>query len=339
MRVPTAVLARVILWSPVAIVGILLAIAAHGALAMPGRSHRGPLPALSPAERELAGELREHVSVLVDRIGERNVAHPSQLAAAATYVETVLGREGRAPAVQSFSADGVTCQNVELELGGRNRAAEIIVIGAHYDSAPGTPGANDNASGVAALLSLARRFAARPTARTLRFVAFVNEEPPYFHGEAMGSHRYAARCRERGEAIVAMLSLESLGYYSDERGSQQYPFPLGWLYPSTGDFVGFVGDTGSRALIRSTIGAFRERTAFPSFGAALPATTAAGYSDHWSFWQHGYPALMVTDTAFLRDPHYHEPTDGSAHLDYDRFARVVRGLEDVIARLAEVNAR
>jgi Zn-dependent M28 family amino/carboxypeptidase len=214
-------------------------------------------------------------------------------------------------------------------VGGTSRAAEIVVVGAHYDSVEGTRGANDNGSGVAALLAAARAFAQRSDrpARTLRFVAFANEEPPYFQGSGMGSLVYARACRARGDRVVAMVSLETIGFYTDMPDTQHYPPPLGIAYPSTGNFIGFVGNVASRALVRRAISAFRETTRFPSEGAALPEwMPGVGWSDHWSFWQAGYPAIMVTDTAPFRYPHYHDASDLPDKLSYDRMARVVDGI-------------
>jgi Zn-dependent M28 family amino/carboxypeptidase len=210
-------------------------------------------------------------------------------------------------------------------------------VGAHYDSVVGSPGANDNASGVAGLLALARRFAGKPRGQTLRFVAFVNEEPPYFQTEEMGSLVYAKRCQARGDNISAMVSLETIGYFSDAPGSQKYPSAgLGFFYPSKGNFIGFVGNTRSRALLRSAVSAFKKERKLPCEGASLPAVIPGiGWSDQWSFWQCGYPAIMVTDTAPFRYPHYHSSTDTPDKLDYDRFALVVSGMEKVIAELAK----
>lgn len=207
-------------------------------------------------------------------------------------------------------------------------------MSAHYDTVIGTPGANDNSSGVAATLALARRFAKRNTDRTLRFVAFVNEEPPYFQTDQMGSRVYAQRCRQRRENVVSMLSLETIGYYDDTPGTQDYPPPFGLLYPSEGNFIGFVGNTESGDLVRQAVAAFRRNEKFPAEGGALPGEIpGVGFSDQWSFWQEGYPALMVTDTAMFRYPHYHEPEDTIDKVNFDRTARVVRGLEKVVAEL------
>jgi hypothetical protein len=151
----------------------------------------------------------------------------------------------------------------------------------------------------------------------------------------MGSLQHAARCRREGIDLRAMLSLETMGYYTNEAGSQKYPDPLSSFYPDRGNFIGFVGDLDSRTLVREVIGLFRENARFPSEGAALPQTLpGVGWSDHWSFWQYDYPAIMVTDTAPFRDPHYHQPSDTIDHIDFDKLARVVDGLQRVIIELA-----
>ncbi len=211
------------------------------------------------------------------------------------------------------------------------------MIGAHYDSVAGAVGANDNGSGVAATLELARLMKDAKPSRTVRFVAFVNEEPPFYRSDQMGSGVYARRSRERKDNIVAMLSLETIGYYSDEPGSQRYPFPLNFFYPSTGNFIAFVSNLGSRPLLHASIAAFRRHAGFPSDGVAAPAfIPGIDWSDHRSFWQEGYPALMVTDTAPYRYPHYHTPQDTPDKVDYERLARVITGLHGMLRELAQV---
>src|SRR6185437_2142281 len=234
-----------------------------------------------------------------------------------------------------YEARELECFNLQVELPGSKQPDEIVVIGAHYDSYPGAPGANDNASGTAALLALARRFAKAQPERTLRFVAFTNEEPPYFHNREMGSWIYADQCARRKENLVCVLSLETIGYFSDEPDSQRYPPPFGAAYPSVGNFIAVIGDVGSRKLVREVIASFRRHAAVPSEGGAVPsAVPGAGWSDHWSFWQAGYPAVMITDTAPFRYPYYHKPEDLPDKLDFDRMARVVAALEAVVGEFA-----
>jgi hypothetical protein len=301
-------------------IGVASVLAITRMVRMPGRSHRGMLPPLS--DEELG-------------IGERNLEWPERLAAAADYLERTLRGYGYEVARQELAVREDPVRNLEVERPGAGRAEEIVVVGAHYDSVSGSPGANDNASGTAAVLELARCFADRRAARRLRFVFFVNEEPPYFQTDAMGSLAYARRARARGERVVAMISVETVGYYAKEAGSQAYPFPFGLLYPSRGNFVGFVANPASRSLLRRTIGVFRATTAFPSEGIAAPESIPGiGWSDHWSFWREGFPALMVTDTAPFRYPHYHARQDTPDKLQGEAMARVVTGLGRVVADLA-----
>jgi Zn-dependent M28 family amino/carboxypeptidase len=174
----------------------------------------------------------------------------------------------------------------------------------------------------------------------IRLVLFVNEEPPFFKTELMGSLVYARRLKESGEPVLGMLSLETLGFYSDEKHSQRYPPPLGLLYPTTGNFVAFVGLTSSRAFVRRAVGSFRALVPFPSVGGTAPGfIPGIDWSDHWAFEKVGFPALMITDTAPFRYPHYHRTADSPDKVDYDRLARVVSGLERVITEWALAPAR
>lgn len=304
-------------------------------MAMPGRSYSGPLPPLTPGQVEARDRMREHVLALAQEVGERHVWREPALTDSARYIEQSFREMGYEVAIQEYDVWDVTVRNLEVALPGRSLPDEIIIVGAHYDSVVGCPGANDNATGVAAVLDLARVMSPKRLARTVRLVAFVNEEPPFFWTDEMGSRVYARRARERGENIVAVLVLETIGCYSDVEGSQRYPFPLGLFYPGTGDFIAFVGNMRSRGLVRRAIGAFRRHAQFPSEGAALLGwIPGIGWSDHWSFWKEGYPAIMVTDTAPFRYEHYHTPWDVPAGLNYGRMARVVDGLARVIEDLA-----
>jgi len=305
---------------------------------MPGKSHKGPLPPLSPRQIELAAALRRDVVELAEKIGERNTFHYAALQKAADYVERELAVAGKV-ARQSYTASGKACDNLEVEIRGTKVPDEIVIVGGHYDSVAGCVGANDNGTGTAGVLALARSLAKSSPERTLRFVAFVNEEPPHFRGDEMGSRVYAKRCRERNENVVAMLSLETIGYFSDQDGSQKYPTPLGLFYPSQGNFIAFVGNVGSHSLVRRCVRLFRERAAFPSEGAAVPGfLPGVGWSDHESFWEHGYSGVMVTDTAPFRYPHYHQVGDTPDKIDFDRCARVVDGVELIVRDLAGISA-
>ncbi len=302
---------------------------------MPGESYRGPILPLTAEQIALRDDLQRGVAKLAGEIGERNVGRYVALTGAADFLASSLGKSGYEVNRQGYQAAGLSCYNIEVEIQGRDRRDEILIIGAHYDSVFGSPGANDNATGAAAVLALARLFRDKRTSRTVRFVAFVNEEPPYFRSSKMGSVIYARRCRERNEKIIGMLSLETIGYYTDEKGSQKYPFPFGLMYPSTGNFIGFVGNTLSKDLVLQIVSSFRRHTQFPSEGGALPGIIPGiGLSDQWAFWQHGYPGVMVTDTAPFRYPYYHTPNDTPEKIQYDRLAQVVAGLERIIADIA-----
>ena len=302
---------------------------------MPGTSFSGPLPELTADETDLSRRLKTHVEKLAGEIGERNVFHPDALEAAATYVEQSLIGLGYEIGRQPYDAHGVTVRNIDATLPGVSRPDEIIVVGAHYDSVHDAPGANDNATGVAAMLEIARVLKDEKLPRTIRFVAFVNEEPPFFQSDLMGSVVYAKRCRQRGEKVVAMLTPETIGYYSDSAGSQHYPGMMGAFYPKVGNFIAFVGETGSTQLVERCVASFRRHTKFPSEGGAAPASIeGVGWSDHWAFQRQGYPALMITDTAPFRYPHYHTRQDTPDKIDYGRMARVVAGLGRVVRELA-----
>jgi len=302
---------------------------------MPERSSAGELPPLNALEEEIEGRLQGHVRALAADIGERNVFRPDRLERAQAFLKTTLTDLGLHVEPQCFESRGVSVCNLEVEQRGRSRPDEIVVLGAHYDSVIGSPGANDNATGVAAVIELGRLLAARDLPRTVRLVLFVNEEPPFYLTGDMGSLRYAGRARERGDHIVAMLSLETLGCFSDEEGSQQYPFPFSFFYPSRGNFIGFVGNLSSRRLVRRVVGSFRRHSTFPSEALAAPGwITGVGWSDHWSFWQHGYPGIMVTDTALFRYGAYHTAQDTPDRVRYAHLARVVAGLEKVVVDLA-----
>lgn len=290
----------------------------------PGVSWSAALPPLTDDERALAERLRTHVAAIASR--EHNLEHPDALEDAARYIEATL--RGLGYDVRHQPVERTPTRNIEIEVPGATADAPIVLVGAHYDSVLGAPGANDNGSGVAAALELARRFAGWRPARRWRIIFFVNEELPYFQTELMGSQLYARRAKARGEPIAAMYSLETIGYYSDAPRSQHYPAPLGLFYPDRGDFLAFVANLSSRRLLHQTIAAFRASAQFPSEGVAAPAfIPGVDWSDQWAFWREGYPAVMITDTAPYRYPHYHTRHDTPDKIDYERLARVVTGLD------------
>jgi len=314
-------------------VAIVLGIAALVALISWMR--RSPSVSTFASPHPAAPLIMAHVETLAGTIGERNLWRPGALERAALYIEEVFRRQGYAPSRQTFEVQRLQVSNIEAVRAAGSSGTEVVVVGAHYDSVIDCPGANDNGTGVAAMLDLARRFAKRPHRRTIRFVAFVNEEPPFFQSAAMGSLVYATAAKARGDRIVGMLSLETMGYYSDVPGSQQYPASMKLLYPNTGNFIGFVSNVGSAPLLFRARRAFKARTPFPLQSASVPAAIpGVAWSDHWAFWRAGYPAMMVTDTAPYRYPWYHTAQDTPDKISAERLAHVVDGLEHVVEVLA-----
>lgn len=328
--------ARVLALLLLALVSVVVALLIY-CTAMPGQTFHGQAPALSAPEQRVAEELKRHVSELSVEIGERRATVGDSLLRAERYLtrelSLIAGARLRREPIPNSPGDAA---NLVLDVPGK-LPGPLVLVGAHYDSAPGgTPAANDNGSGSAATLVLAQRLARTKHDYPVRFVLFANEEMPYFASSTMGSLVHARGCRQRGEQLRAMFSLETMGYFSDAPGSQKYPPPLSSLYPDTGNFIGFVGNLASRSLVRDSIRAFREHATVASEGAALPAQLpGVGWSDHWAFWQLGYPAVMVTDTALFRDPNYHLRTDTVDKLAFEPLARVVLGLEAMLEQLSK----
>lgn len=307
---------------------------------MPGRSATTVSP-LSQHEHMLVKRLNAHVRHISVWFGERNEHEIEALRGTADFIEeqfrsTEAGHVTREKVVvYTPLGNRVEADNVILELPGSGAAAEqIFVIGAHYDTVFGSPGANDNATGVAALIELAHVLARAGRQKTVRLIAFCNEEHQDMARELMGSFFHASHCKQRGEKIIGMWSLETLGYYSDSPGSQHYPPPLDKIYPSTGNFVAFIGNFDSRHWVHDSISRFRDVATLPSEGIAAPASFVdIERSDHWSFWKAGYQALMITDTANFRYPWYHTSGDTHEKVNYDNLARVVRGLSQAAMRI------
>jgi Zn-dependent M28 family amino/carboxypeptidase len=322
-------------WALAAVPFALVVFAWAWMIRMPGDSYSGPRQRLDSELDSLRRRLAAHVATLAGDIGERNYRLKDALDRAAGYVEAQLAALGYSVTSLPFSARGGLFRNLEATLPGTTRADEIVLVGAHYDTAEGAPGADDNASGTAALLELARVLRSARLERTVRFVAFTNEEPPFFNGDSMGSRLYADLAALRGDRIVAMFSLETVGHYSNERHSQRYPFPFNLFYPDRGNFIAFVGNLASRPLVRRSLGTFRRNALLASEGVASPSwMPGVFWSDHASFWRHGVPAVMITDTAPFRYRFYHTELDTPDRLDYSRMARVVDGVAQVVATLA-----
>jgi Zn-dependent M28 family amino/carboxypeptidase len=296
---------------------------------------------LSQNQRELADKLEEDVRYLSEHIGERNMRRPTRMEKTVGWIEDRMRQAGYSVTRQTYQIQGGAFQgssadNIIAELRGEVNPEQIIIIGAHYDTVPASPGANDNSSAVAVLLMLAEWFKDSPQSKTIRFVSFANEEPPFFKTKDMGSYAYARKAQEDGDAIEAMIALDGLGYYSDRDGSQKFPLPgLGLFYPNTANFIAFASRVGDRSLMNKSLNIFRENTELKAEGVALPAITpGVSWSDHWSFWQFDYPAFMITDTLPFRDPGYHSPADTAERLDYRRMALLAEGLKHVVIHLA-----
>jgi hypothetical protein len=313
-----------------------LAAAAWYSFVVPGRPHEGPLPPPTAEERAMAERLRVDVTAIASV--PHNVQHYEAFERAAQHIEGVLQGLGYAMDPQVFTVAGRAVRNIEATREPKTITADTqtLVLGAHYDSFEDAPGANDNGTGTAAVLELARLLKDWQPARTrVRYVLFVNEEPPYYRTPDMGSLRYVQRLVERKEKVRGMLSLETLGAFSDEPGSQTYPPPFGLFYPSTANFVAFVGLPGSRTFLHEVIEPFRKHTAFPSLGGiSTDYIDGIGWSDHWSFSRQGFPAVMVTDTALFRYKHYHLPSDTPDKVDYAKLARITKGMERVVREIA-----
>jgi Zn-dependent M28 family amino/carboxypeptidase len=285
--------------------------------------------------RELQQNLSRHVHTLAVDIGERNVFHPTALAAAAEYIQQQWQQQGYTVQRQRYRTKGIDCANLEIVCQGAGDAEEAIVIGAHYDSVHGSPGANDNGSGVAALLELSRLFRDISPHTTVRFVAFVNEEPPFFYWQKMGSMVYAKAARRRGDPLRFMVSLETIGYFTNAAHSQAYPPLLRWFYPDQGNFIAFVANLRSRRVLRQAVRQFRHCSSFPlQHIATFPWLPGVGWSDHLAFWRQGYRAFMITDTALYRYPYYHSAEDTADKLCYRPFAQLTEDLFCTFAGMA-----
>jgi len=318
-----------------ALVLLIVIIAVRYAIVFPRQPFAGPLPEIGEEAAILAQRLEAHVTAVAST--PHNLDTYPALEAAARYIEDTLSASGLTPQAQVFKVAGKPVRNIELvwEPPGATHLTPTIVIGAHYDSPQEGPGANDNGTGVAAALELARRLAnLAPASRRLRIAFWVNEEQPYGKSPDMGSWQHAKALRDRRENIEGMIALETIGYFSDEPGSQDFPAPFGFIYPDTGNFIAFVGLPGSRTFLRRALSIFRAHAKFPSIGGVVPGfVEGADLSDHWAFHHFGFPSLMVTDTAPFRNPYYHEPDDLPETVDYESLARVTLGLEKMLRGL------
>ncbi len=278
------------------------------------------------------GRLEQDVRVLASLAPPRNGQNVAGLNKAAVYIEAGFAGTGCRLESQRFEVDHIEYRNIICSFG--PEAAPPVVVGAHYDVIGElNPGADDNASGVAGLLELARLIGTvAPTlTHRLDLVAFTLEEPPYFRTEEMGSYVYARHLRDNKVPLKIMISVEMIGYFSEEDGSQSFPIDiLAWFYPSKGNFISVVGRAFERSLVARVKALMTVTPDLPVYSINAPhLLTGVDLSDHWSFWQFGFPAVMVTDTAFFRNPNYHRSTDTPETLDYRRMAQTVDGLYQV----------
>jgi Zn-dependent M28 family amino/carboxypeptidase len=279
-----------------------------------------------------ADYLQQVVGRLAGEIGARTYRDLDRLEGAAHYISEQFASFGYQVTRQPFVFGGHTYHNIIAERTGSTLPEALLIVGAHYDSVSTTPGADDNASGVAGVLGLARALTGTQLAKTVRFVAFALEEWPVYRSSNMASYHYAQSLKENNEKVEGMICLEMIGYFCDREGCQRYPFPfMNRIFPKTGNFVSMVGNMRSKSFTEGMAKSFRQGTTLPVVTLNAPAIVIGiDFSDHWSFGKFGYEALMVTDTAFYRNPHYHAPTDLPDTLDYARMSKVVEGLTAAI---------
>jgi Zn-dependent M28 family amino/carboxypeptidase len=283
----------------------------------------------------LEKNLRIHVEKLALEIGERNFRMYEKLQQAAEYIAYEFKKYGYKYELQEYYLRTKQYKNIIATHYGVSQPDRVIIIGAHYDSVWGSPGADDNGSGVAGLLELARLISHEKTSKSVKFIAFVNEEPPFFRTKWMGSNVYVRQAYSKKEVIDAMLCLESIGYFSQREGSQNYPPFFNFFYPNKGNFIAIVGNLKSKSLVKEVVESFRKNSDFPIESVAtFGFIPGVDFSDHLSFWKYGYKAVMITDTAFYRNPNYHTQSDLPHTLDYKSLSEVVKGLYHVILSLA-----
>ena len=291
----------------------------------------------SAPEELTAQNMKDMVEYLAGKIGNRNYAEYAGLNRAAEYIRQQFEQLGYSVTMMPYPLGDQVYNNIVAQDASGKEFPETIIIGAHYDSCF-NPGADDNASGVAGLIELARLLKNSGLKAHLKFIAFVNEEPPFFLTENMGSRVYAKAAKQKGEKIKAAIILEMLGYYSQKKFSQRYLPLVGPFYPNRADFIALVGNFPSGGIVKKLAAYFKASSEFPVEYLIAPDFIPGIYwSDHWSFWKEGYPALMVTDTAYLRNPHYHRQTDLGPTLDYARTAAMLHGLKEAIIQFANKN--
>lgn len=285
---------------------------------------------------DLKARLKYHIVNLSQSSSGRNIINEDTLTPAREYIVEQFYDLGLTASFHEYEEYGDMYSNIIIDLPAKETTTSTLIIGAHYDSVENVPGANDNASGIAALIELGRYLLTVPeTNHRIRLIAFTNEEPPYFREGNMGSRLYVNNYLDSGEKIHAMISLETLGYYTNEKESQSYPKPFNYLYPDTANFIAFVGNIQSRELVSTAISIFRQHSTVPSEGLSAPAfIPGVAWSDHSSFWAAGHQALMITDTAPYRYEHYHKASDTADKINYETYSAVVSGIFNIVETIA-----
>jgi Zn-dependent M28 family amino/carboxypeptidase len=289
-----------------------------------------------PLEKQMKAELNEIKKGMesdieyLQNLGPRNSENDTsykQLRQCEEWVKKRWESQGYTVKKHSFSIKEKEYSNLEIEIKGRTLPSEIIIISAQYDTLPDSPGANNNGSGIAILFQLSQLLRKHIPDRTLRLLNFVNEEDPFFETEMMGSFQYAKRCRQRGEDIRVMVSLDALGVYKDEPGSQSLPFPFFIFYPDRGNFLAFIGNLQSRKYVKEVTKGFKKGSSFQIQAGVAPEWAKGGaWSDHSSFWKFGYPGIMVTDTGGFRSPYHTTKEDTMEKLNFEAMSRIVIGM-------------
>jgi len=288
---------------------------------------------------DIQTNLKRTVNFLSKEVGSRGYLQVDSLNKTGDYIKSELSNYGYTVLEQPYEVEGQIYKNIFVEIKGEKPPEKVLVIGAHYDTVMGTPGADDNASGIAGLIELARLLSDRSFDKTIQLVAFTLEEAPFFRSRFMGSHIYAQSLKQRGIDVEGLICLEMIGYFTDAPESQLFPLPFfRWMYPTKGNFIIIVGNIQSRSFLNRVKKGFKKGTDLPVESlSAIPLVIGTDFSDHRSFWKLNYDAVMVTDTAFYRNPQYHGMGDTPEILDYERMAKVVLGLKSSIEELAICN--
>lgn len=281
-----------------------------------------------------AARLEKLVRKLSTDFADRTFDNEARLEGAAAYLESQLAGLGLKVESQRFTAEGRPYRNLVVKLG--PDTPEVMVVGAHYDVAGEQPGADDNASGVAGLLELARLLKGQSFRQRVDLVVYTNEEPPFFRTPHMGSAVHARSLVQSGKRASLMLSLECIGYFSDAPGSQEHPVRLlNAIYPTTGNFISLVGFYQDGDVARQVKAAMKSASDLPVYSINAPGfVVGIDFSDHLNYWNEGFVGMMVTDTAFYRNKAYHTPEDTADRLDYGRMAKVVDGVRAVVVQHA-----